>query len=304
MISFTVLYTIILSVAISLAAVHEKSFTNGWTLVKAASDNTTLTLSVALVRENLDQLESKLASLATPGHSLYGQWMGIDDIESTFPTVSDIAVTNWLKNAGVTRIHREGSFVNFATDIGTANKLLNTTFAWYEKDSSLKLRTTEYSIPQDLTSSIDIILPTVFFGNDDISTAAPFERLPATFPVNSTCDNLITPDCLRDMYQLGDFTPDASRGSRIGYANFLNQSSSYADVELFQKTFNLPAHNFSVELINGGVNNQESFGAHSEADLDVELIIALTYPLPVTSFITGGSPYVLRYPPSGPIFKR
>ncbi|KAH2247872.1 vesicle formation at the endoplasmic reticulum [Aspergillus fumigatus] len=281
----------------ALCVVHEKlsAVPSGWTLIEDASESDTITLSIALARQNLDQLESKLTTLATPGNAEYGKWLDQSDIESLFPTASDDAVLQWLKAAGITQVSRQGSLVNFATTVGTANKLFDTKFSYYRNGASQKLRTTQYSIPDHLTESIDLIAPTVFFGKEQNSAlsshAVKLPALPRRAATNSSCANLITPDCLVEMYNLGDYKPDASSGSRVGFGSFLNESANYADLAAYEQLFNIPPQNFSVELINRGVNDQNwATASLGEANLDVELIVAVSHPLPVVEFITGGSP--------------
>ena len=93
------------------------------------------------------------------------------------------------------------------------------------------------------------------------------------------------------MYNVGDYTPDPKSGSRVGFGSFLNFSAQYTDVALFEKHFNIPSQSFSVVTIAGGVNAQASdYPTVGEADLDAEYMIAMSHPLPVTEFITGGSP--------------
>ena len=69
-------------------------------------------------------------------------------------------------SAGVSQVSTQGAYVTFATTVGTANSLLNTTFMKFENAAAgvSKIRTTEYSIPSTLTSYIDLIDPTVFLG--------------------------------------------------------------------------------------------------------------------------------------------
>lgn len=54
------------------------------------------------------------------------------------------------------------------------------------------------------------------------------------------------------------------------------------------RLFNIPSQSFTVETINGGLDNQNALGSEvGEANLDVQLIIAVAHPLPVHEFITG-----------------
>ncbi|KAE8378043.1 peptidase S8/S53 domain-containing protein [Aspergillus bertholletiae] len=281
----------------ALAIVHEKiaATPSGWTLINDAPEHDQISLSIALARQNLDELESKLTALATPGHADYGQWLDQADIESLFPTESDDAVLSWLKDAGITHISRQGGLVNFATTVGTVNKLLDTKFSYYQNGQAQKLRTTQYSIPDHLADAIDLVAPTVFFGRQDESVALPihdaFAAGTKTAAGNVSCADLITPDCLADMYNFRGYTPSASSGSKVGFGSFLNESANYADLALYEKRFNIPSQNFSVELINGGINDQNwTTASLGEANLDVELIVAVSHPLPVKEYITGGLP--------------
>lgn len=144
-----------------------------WSLVEKPSADSTMALSIALTRQNLDKLESKLAEVSTPGQGSYGQWLNKDDIDMHFPVVDDAPVMDWLKSAGVSNIARDGAVVNFTSTVGNVNKLLDTTFGYYQSGDSIKLRTTSYSIPDHLTELIDVISPTVFFGKTRAAAPAP-----------------------------------------------------------------------------------------------------------------------------------
>lgn len=293
----------------ALAVVHERlaAVPSGWTLVQEADASTPIQLSVALVQQNLDQLESKLRAVSTPGSPDYGKWLDHDEVNALFPVVNDSNVVAWLQSAGISDIHRTGSAVNFATTVGTANQLLNASFAYYSSGASTKLRTTQYSIPDHLVGDIDLISPTTYFGKSSaartITSFRPSKRHATTtaskttskrassVSVDPSCQTLITPSCIKQLYSVGSYTADPKSGSRVGFGSFLNQSAIYLDLELFEQRFGIPSQNFSVELINGGINDQNLATAQSEeADLDVEMIVGVSHPLPVVEYITGGSP--------------
>ncbi|PYH45974.1 S53 family peptidase [Aspergillus saccharolyticus JOP 1030-1] len=296
------LYTALLcSLAASAqAVVHEKlaAVPSSWSYLEDAADGNTISLSIALTRQNLDKLEAKLTALATPGESQYGQWLDLEDINKEFPVSSADAVISWLRNANITQISQDGSLVNFAAPVATVNKLLNTTFAYYQSGSSTKLRTTQYSIPESLVETIDLISPTTYFGKDNTKAdLSQFTKPLSTHTKrssNSSCAELITLSCLKEMYNFGSYIPSASSGSKIGFGNFLNESASYSDLAAYEKYNHLPYQEFDVELINGGVNDQNATTEElGEADLDVELIVGVSHPLPVTAFITGGlAPFI------------
>ncbi|CAG8939763.1 unnamed protein product [Penicillium salamii] len=267
---------------------------NGWSFANEPSDNSTISLSIALGRQNLDQLESKLTNLSTPGSAEYGKWLDKDDIDSQFPIVDKAPVVKWLQQAGISEIAGGGALLNFTGSIDNVNRLLNASFAYYQNGDSKKLRTTQYSIPDDLVSYIDIISPTVYFGK--AQSAAPVSskssqlqvQKGSSTEVSPSCQTSITPSCLKEMYNIGDYVPDPAAGSRIGFGSFLNQSAQKSDLEAYEALFNIPSQSFTVETINDGLDNQNALGSDvGEANLDVQLIIAVAHPLPVHEFITG-----------------
>lgn len=296
----TVLAGLLCSLAApGLCAVWESTrVPNAWSLVDKPSRESTMSLSIALSRKNLDQLEATLTKVSTPGSSEYGQWLDNKDIEKLFPVVDDAPVVSWLKNAGISHISRDGALVTFYGTVDQVNKLLDTDFAYYQNGASTKLRTTQYSIPDDLSSYIDLISPTVHFGKTTKSLPVPSrshkleKRRASSTNVSPACQTSITPSCLKQMYNVGDYTPDPSAGSRIGFGSFLNQSALYTDLAKYEALFNISSQSFTVELINGGVNNQSASPSDiGEADLDVQLIAAVAHPLKIHEYITGGLAY-------------
>ena len=100
------------------------------------------------------------------------------------------------------------------------------------------------------------------------------------------------------MYNIGDYVPKPAAGSRIGFSSFLNQSAQQSDLLAYEARFNISSQSFTVETLNGGVDNQSAPSSDvGEANLDVQLITAVSHPLPVHEFITGGLAYELLSAP-------
>jgi len=278
----------------ALGAVHEKltALPNGWTHVSTPADDSTIILSIGLQQQNLDQLESLIYAVSTPGSAKYGQYMEGEELTALLKPSSEAnsAVLGWLKQAGVKKVHSDGEWVNFATTVGNANKLLNTQFNHYENDGVMKLRTTQYSIPDGLQKHIDFVTPTTYFGKTTAQAPAIVPQRRQVRKVDASCSQLITPKCLKQLYNVGNYTPSPTSGSKIAFGSFLNQSARTADLTLYESSNAIPKQGFSVTLINGGVNDQKIDNNHGEANLDVENIIGVSHPLPVTEYITGGSP--------------
>lgn len=279
----------------ALAAVlHEQlaAVPAGWQSIHTPADSSTIVLQIGLQQRNLDKLHSLIYAVSTPGNADYGNHMDRDDVAALLQPSreANTAVLNWLEQAGVTNVHSDGHWVNFATTVGTANQLLNTQFRYYENGGVRKLRTTRYSVPEVLTKHIDLITPTTYFGRIGVAKSMrQHKKSIAARQVGANCTDVITPECIKKLYKI-NYTPDVKSGSRIGFGSFLNQSASISDLYLFEADNAIPRQGFSVELINGGVDDQTTTSIRAEANLDVQYIIGVSHPLPVTEYITAGSP--------------
>lgn len=231
-------------------------------------------------------------AVSTPGHPSYGNHMDKEEVDALLQPDAEAekAVLSWLKQAGVTTTHSDGHWVTFATSVGTANGLLDTEFAYYASQGAIKLRTIQYSVPDNLVKHVDLISPTTFFGK----TAAQAPVLSADLSslerrADASCANSVTPTCLKEIYNI-NITPTGKTNSTIAFGSFLNQSARTQDLTLFEQKYNIPRQGFSVQLINGGTDDQGISNNHGEANLDVQYIAGISHPLPIVEFITGGSP--------------
>ncbi|KAK5112515.1 hypothetical protein LTR62_004272 [Meristemomyces frigidus] len=298
------------------AAVHEQlsALPFGWAPSTASvADGQRLDLSVALQYQGIDSLEAKLAYVSTPGSPGYGKYIDLDQQNAMFGAGQECedSVTSWLSSAGISGAVAKGGVVSFTTTVGQANKLLNTTFGLYTNGAMTKLRTMSYSVPDHLSDVVDLISPTTYFGNTKAQNVIPLSatamgkksptkrqesascQTSVTIPITANTSrtySLLSPLCLKQLYNIGDYSVDVAAGSTIAFGSFLNESASYSDLAQFEQIFGIPSQNFSVKaLINGGVDNQNATTElDGEANLDVQNIIGLVDGLPVYEYITGG----------------
>jgi tripeptidyl-peptidase-1 len=282
----------------------------GWSVSGTPSDSQAITLKLAVKQQNIDQLESLLRSVSDPSSPSYGNYYTSDQVNALFAPASGAldAVKSFTQNAGLESSVDNGLHVTIKTTVGTANKVFGANFKTFKDDSTgiEKLRTLQYSVPDEISSHVDFVSPTTFFGRTQSESAL---RLPEPVGIVTpeseselakrvtTCVSYsprgtayLGPDCWKTVLNL-TYVPDASTGSRIGFGSFLNESAILADLYLYQKHYGIPQQGFDIKLINGGVNHQEpNYTSVGEANLDVQNIVGLAHPLPVTEFITGGSP--------------
>ncbi|KAF2668774.1 subtilisin-like protein [Microthyrium microscopicum] len=312
-----------------------------------------ITLQIGLTLQNTDTMISKLLDTSNPKSKSYGKWMDRDDVNHLVQPSKEAntAVMNWLKAEGVTKIHSDNTWVSFTTTVETANRILNANFKQYKRRGVSKIRTMEYSVPQDVFHHIDIIHPTTFFGKTEAFTPtyypedkaharsvrrqssrtqsdapyrkqhvgslyrrqapppapntpsgfgegnAPPEALTGKGPffVDPSCNNGVGPSCLKQMYNIGNYSTSGPSKSRVGFSSFLNQSANYEDVFLYEKYFRLNNKNWTKIFVNNAVNNQDPNVAaelSGEAGLDAQNIIGVLSPsnISVFEYLTAGKP--------------
>ncbi|CAN8104469.1 unnamed protein product [Discula destructiva] len=299
---------------------HYAKVPAGYTpLTTTGTSQTTFTIALAL--SNPEQLEPTLLSVSTPGSAQYGQFLDADDVLALFgPTAAGVAaVTGWLEAGGVTDYVHEGLFINFKADVDTANALLNGSYAYYSHNGLTKLRTLSYTIPEDVEPYVALVDPGIYFGNTKAAIVVPEPGREITNPpplqgslakrqnstgqtgptVDPACASILTPACVKALYNVGNYTPSATSGASIGFGSFLNESAIFADLFQFEATYGIPMQNFSTESIDNGTLSQDTSDPYidsGEANLDVQNIVGVSHPLPVVEFSTGGSPPFIPTP--------
>ncbi|PYH97142.1 subtilisin-like protein [Aspergillus ellipticus CBS 707.79] len=303
--------------SVAVAGVFEKlsGVPNGWRYTSTPSPQDPIQLQIALQQHNVAGFEQAVIDMSTPGHDDYGKHFRTHDEMKRMLLPSDKtadSVRDWLESAGVSDIQQDADWIKFRTTVGTANALLNTDFKWYTSDvrNIRRLRTLQYSIPNAVAPHVNMIQPTTRFGQIHPNRATMRSnpgRLDETFLAAATraqnlshCDNTITPQCLKDLYKVGDYKADPNSGSKVAFASYLEEYARYADLEKFEEQLAPEAigQNFAVVEFNGGLNDQTATSDSGEANLDLQYIVGVSNPLPVTEYSTGGRGQLIPDPTS------
>ncbi|KAK4175257.1 putative Tripeptidyl-peptidase precursor [Triangularia setosa] len=156
------------------------------------------------------------------------------------------------------------------------------------------------STKKPTTTSRPIGIPTITSALPQ-ETGSPDPEEP--YEGNYPCLVATSPRCIKQLYNITypPYNPATSPRSPVnfGVAGFLEQWILHADVAYFLSQYQpdylyrsaTPSgpYNFTVELINGGINPQhDPANAGIEASLDVEYAMALGYPTNVIYYVTGG----------------
>ncbi|CAI6332629.1 unnamed protein product [Periconia digitata] len=286
----------------SLAQPFEKlrNVPEGWKFLNQAADSQTLKLQIALQQGDAAGFEQAVMDMSTPSNPKYGlHFKDHDEVKRMLlPSQETISsVSAWLRAAGIQDYEEAADWVSFKTDVGTANKLLDTKFAWYisnEKKPRKALRTLEYSVPEDVAQHINLVQPTTRFANvranhDTYDEIERFDMSIAAANVTVNCDLGITPACLQKLYNI-DYKADANSGSKVAFASYLEEYARHADLALFERDVYPEAAGLDFKVIqyNNGGDGQNSTDDSGEANLDVQYIVGTSAPLPVTEFSVGG----------------
>ncbi|KAK3897520.1 peptidase S8/S53 domain-containing protein [Staphylotrichum tortipilum] len=279
----------------------------GWEELRPASHDEPIFLRVALQHHphRARALDQAVLDMSTPGHPNYGMHMARDELRSyTAPSDDAVAaVTDWLRDHAIQPVV-DHDWISFTTTVRTANQLLGTQFAWYKHLDGLAppaLRALAYSLPDDIAAHISLVQPTTRFSSLGARRSAIFDLHPldlgsdsraalATDVAGSSgCTSTVTPDCLRELYNI-HYKPVKPADNKVAFASFLEEYARYDDLEAFEKRLvpDAVGLNFSVELINGGLNDQSSGDDSSEANLDAQYLLAISYPIPMVEYSVGG----------------
>ncbi|KAL8848297.1 MAG: hypothetical protein Q9198_011198, partial [Flavoplaca austrocitrina] len=183
--------------------------------------------------ENAFHFEQHVLAISTPDDPKYGQHMSREDLKAMLRPSPDasMAILAWLRAEGVSSasIEDQGDWINFYVSASEANRILDTKFHYYTNANNgvKRIRTLQYSVPQKLHQYIHMIQPTTRFGQVASQRNTIFQHFEigeskgsmARYPGNSLnvtfCNTTITPQCLRDLYNIGNFRGTAKNGTVV-----------------------------------------------------------------------------------------
>ena len=271
--------------------------------------------------------------MSTPSHPRYGQHLTNEEVDELVKPADESLnlVHDWLFDSGIDRAqlsyNRAKDFIKISLPVSEVERLLDTKYSIYEHlDGDRIIRAPKWSLPKHLHEHIDTIQPTNSFFRPAgrrkmLKTIKPLEEVNAAPAPNFSTETAIaatpdsadaavpkvcnttfvTPLCLRTFYGTKGYKPQVPGKNQIGLTDFLGEANNRSDVRIFLNMFRKAAaseaETFTVDVINGGDNQQTpdtleqlAKGKDLEGNLDAETIIGIDYPTPLTAFTTGGMP--------------
>ncbi|KIW22210.1 uncharacterized protein PV07_12121 [Cladophialophora immunda] len=272
-----------------------------------------LTLNIGLEPSNFDLLEQHLHQVSDPSHDRYGQHLSQQEVHDLLRPSDETyqLVQDWLTDNGIDPsrcdINSARDWVTVTLPVSKAEELLDTKYAVYQHQDGTKLiRTTSWSLPRSLHDHVTTIQPTTAFLRTnpksstliDVPVDVDITQLTATAnatTIKSSCNFAgMTPKCLRTLYNTIDYKPKAPHNNSVAFTNYLGQVSNRTDAQTFLRNFRSDAVDsaFAVTQIsvNGGAVDNGTSEAGLEGNLDLQTILGIVYPTPVTLYSTGGKP--------------
>ena len=185
------------------------------------------------------------------------------------------------------------------------------------------MRTPQYSLPNNLHQHVDLVAPTNSFitvrkakssftprsiGKVSVPST-PMKSKIRSIPVDKVTSQIasvgavnvsgvcnathVTPTCLRTVYGTIDYTPQVPGKNKVALTDYLGESNNRTDTRLFLQKYRpdavSEADSFTFEVIANGSDSQAPTTQFDvEGNLDVQTIIGIDYPTPLTAFTTGG----------------
>ncbi|CAJ2509324.1 Uu.00g143500.m01.CDS01 [Anthostomella pinea] len=130
-----------------------------------------------------------------------------------------------------------------------------------------------------------------------INNSAHAEAVAAACNVSFT-----TLTCLRTLYGTLNYTVKAPKGTNnIAICNYLNETNKRSDIKTFLETFRPEAAAAAYEFPFVNIADAENYQGPNdtllmeedrdiEGNLDAELVLGISWPTPMTSYLTGGMP--------------
>lgn len=216
--------------ASSASSIAVKSFLDpprGWSKHSLPSPLFKVTLYFALRQSSFATLERELYEISSPGSPRWTQHLEKEAVEKlisptpeTLTLVDEYLISHGVDIASATRSPAM-DWIIITVPVPQAERLLNSQLHVYEHSASgtRLVRTDAYSLPVHLHPHIDSIQPTNYFGriraHPGTSGDMVFEP-PMPFLVSSSDSFNVTLQTLKDLYNIGTYTPSANNTNTLG----------------------------------------------------------------------------------------
>ncbi|KAI0787605.1 subtilisin-like protein [Fomes fomentarius] len=289
---------------LAVAVVYgSRDIPRGWSLHRRADPDAFIPLKFALVQSNVHNLDTYLLDVADPSSPNYGQHWSPAKVADTFrPSAESVeTVRSWLVNDSAIDPHkiqlsRNGDVIRLNITVAQAEEVLGTEYYVYRSGEEGHERLgchQGYSLPEHVSKHVEFVWPTIHLGrpatslqrrDGSVSTTPGFgrgsglrkEAVQASQLDAMDCDEAVTLDCLRDLYNF-HYTPVSSTNT-FGVAEFEREIYTPSDLDLFFQTYAPSSVGSQPNLVSIEGGTIAPPGGQGEAALDIELMMGLLGP--------------------------
>ena len=266
--------------------------------------------------------------VSDPDHARYGRHLTAGEINDLIKPTNKTSslVKDWLHQNGVDlskiRYSPAGDWMTVDLPVETANSLLGCKYSVFENhdDATSLIRTPEWSLPRYLHDHVETIQPTNSFfhpirkkqsqtmvklrHNEMENVNHLSTEVAPSGTIAAACDqSMVSPACLRTLYGTVNYTTRASGRNKMAMTNYLDEVSLRSDTKAYLDRFrpeiskSLDASEllFSQISINNGTTQQTPLDpiqlasqTGMEGNLDVQTLLGIAWPTPLTIYSTGG----------------
>ncbi|KAB2570965.1 Aorsin [Lasiodiplodia theobromae] len=276
---------------------HEKR--NGhpheWTKRSRAHGQKILPIRIGLQQRNLHLADEFLIDVSDPASPNFGKHWSAEKIANTFAPSREATdtVTNWLLDSGIDASRLTYStgrnWIQFNGTVEEAERLFNTEYHFFEhkQTGGFRIACDEYHLPMHVSSHVDFAMPTIQLdglrpiANLDPALTAPSPLTGLTGTKN--CNELITIDCLRALYNFG-FLNSSLPGNEMGIAEWADYLYDPDLVPFFQNWTSpqIPSNTLPefISIDGGKASNatQAEAGNVIESALDFQTAYSIIWP--------------------------
>ncbi|KAJ7146911.1 peptidase S8/S53 domain-containing protein [Mycena epipterygia] len=245
---------------------------SGWSELQdvALRPSQGLNLRFGLAQHGFTVLESLLRNISDPGHPSYGNHLSKDRVHALSRPSNDTIdiVEGWLAqhNASSVKWSSAQDSVSAVVPVSAAEDMLSARFGVFEHAKS------------GHRAGYALIA----------SRKAPRGTQQSDF---TSCVSIVDPPCVRKLFNIGNYTPDASLNNHIGVAGYLDILARADSLTLYLNDY-IPesiGSNYTFDVVNiTGPFTPIDFS--DEGNIDTQMAIQVAYPIPMTYYVTNSVP--------------
>ncbi|GAM43459.1 hypothetical protein TCE0_050f18291 [Talaromyces pinophilus] len=309
--------------------VHERrsALPASWVEPRRVDGQAKLPVRIGLTQSNSDVGHDLLMDVSNPNSPNYRKYLTVYEVNNLFaPSEGAVsAVRSWLEGAGIiaerVSLSANKQWLQFDGDAEEVERLLGTEYYIYTHEDSGRthLGCEEYHVPKHLSEHIDYITPGV--KTMEVREARPaglekrtfglknpqppllkdipetIERILESLLTSTICDIVITPDCIRTMYNITEGTT-ATKGNELGIFEDLGDYYAQEDLDLFFATVypKIPVGTSpTLKGVDGASAPAPVQSAGPESDLDFQIAYPIIWPQNTILFQTDDANYESNY---------